>query len=279
MTGASTGIGRAVARKLADSGFRVFGSVRRIADAEGLREEFGEALTPLLFDVTDADAVRAAAAQVARELGPRQRLAGLVNNAGIATSAPMLHVPLEELRHQIEVNVVAQVSVTQAFAPLLGSDRARSGEPGRIVNMSSTAGRLTPPFLGAYCASKHALESVSDALRRELLIYGVDVVIVEPGAVATPIWDKAEGGDYSGYEGTDYAKPLKSFLSQLIAEGRKGVTPQSIAEAVHRGLTARRPPTRIAVVPQRFKNWTVPRLLPDRAFDAFVAKLIGLKRL
>ena len=279
MTGASTGIGRAVARKLADSGFRVFGSVRRIADAEGLREEFGEALTPLLFDVTDADAVRAAAAQVARELGPRQRLAGLVNNAGIATSAPMLHVPREELRHQIEVNVVAQVSVTQAFAPLLGSDRARSGEPGRIVNMSSTAGRLTPPFLGAYCASKHALESVSDALRRELLIYGVDVVIVEPGAVATPIWDKAEGGDYSGYEGTDYAKPLKSFLSQLIAEGRKGVTPQSIAEAVHRGLTARRPPTRIAVVPQRFKNWTVPRLLPDRAFDAFVAKLIGLKRL
>ena len=279
VTGASTGIGRATAKKLAERGFRVFGSVRRIADAEALRDELGDALTPLLFDVTNTEAVRAAAAQVARELGPRDKLAGLVNNAGVAVAGPMLELPLEDLRRQLEVNVVAQVGVMQAFAPLLGTDRARTGPPGRIVNMSSVAGRMAFPFMGPYCASKHALEAISDALRREMLLYGIEVVVIEPGAVATPIWDKAEAADMSGVEGTEYAKPAKTMMTQMLADGRKGLPPERIAEAVLRGLTERRPPTRIAVVPQRFRNWTIPRLLPDRLLDAMVGRLFGLKPL
>ncbi|MGO9743042.1 MAG: SDR family NAD(P)-dependent oxidoreductase [Roseiarcus sp.] len=277
VTGVSTGIGEAVVQKLVNSGFHVFGSVRRAEDARALTAAFAAAVTPLIFDVTDEHAVRAAAVDVARAIGgPDARLAGLVNNAGIAAAAPLLHLPLDELRQQLEINVVAQVSVTQAFARLLGAVRGRSGPPGRIVNIVSTAGRLTTPFLGAYCASKYAMEAISDALRRELLIYGIDVVAIEPGTVVTPIWDKAEAADYSAYDATDYKKSLAALVKLMTTEGRKGVAPSRIADAVYRGLTEARPPARIAVVPQRLKNWTVPRLLPDRALDKFVAQLIGL---
>jgi len=279
VTGVSTGVGAAVARTLVKQGFHVFGSVRRPADAEAFKAEFGDSATPLLFDVADQAAVRAGAAEVARALGPQRRLAGLVNNAGIASPAPLLHVPLDELRRHLEINVVAQVGVTQAFAPLLGADRSRPGSPGRIVNIVSTSGRLTTPFVGAYCASKHAMEAISDALRRELLIYGIDVVAIEPGAVVTPIWDKAEAGDYSAYDATDYKASFKALVNLMVKEGRKGLAPERIAGAVYRALTDPRPPARVAIVPQRLKNWTVPRLLPDRALDKFVAALIGLKRI
>ena len=279
VTGVSSGIGEAVARKLAAEGFRVFGSVRRAADADRLKQALGEAFTPLVFDVTDAAAVRAAAEEVAQALGPKARLGGLVNNAGIANAAPLLHLPLDELRQHLEINVVAQVTAVQAFAPLLGADRAREGKPGRIVNITSTAGRLGTPFLGAYCGSKFAMEGISDCLRRELLIYGIDVVVIEPGAVVTPIWDKAEGASYAAYDRTDYRRPLKALVDLMISEGRKGVAPDRIAATVHRALTDRKAAARVAVVPQRFKNWTVPRLLPDRALDQFVARLIGLKPL
>jgi NAD(P)-dependent dehydrogenase (short-subunit alcohol dehydrogenase family) len=276
VTGVSTGIGHAVVKKLAGAGFHVFGSVRRDADAASLKQAFGDAVTPLVFDVTDQAAVLAAAAEVAGQIGPTTRLAGLVNNAGVAIPGPLLLQPLDELRKTLEINVIAQVGVTQAFAPLIGSDRARSGAPGRIVNIVSTAGRLTTPFVGAYSASKHAMESISDALRRELMIYGIDVIAIEPGAVVTPIWDKAEAGDYSAYMATDYKKSFKALIDLMLVEGRKGLPVERIADDVYRGLTDLKPPARIASVPQRFKNWTMPRLLPDRALDKFVAKLIGL---
>ncbi|MCB1543293.1 MAG: SDR family NAD(P)-dependent oxidoreductase, partial [Rhodoblastus sp.] len=171
VTGASTGIGYAIAQLLAREGFHVFAGVRRMDDADRLVEEIGDEVTPLVFDVTDPQGVADAARDVGERLGDTT-LAGLVNNAGIATAGPLLHQPIEEFRRQIEVNLIAQVAVIQAFAPLLGADRARKGEPGRIVNMSSVAGRIAAPFLGAYAASKHALEAVSDSLRRELLLYG-----------------------------------------------------------------------------------------------------------
>lgn len=275
VTGVSSGIGQAIAGRLIAEGFHVFGSVRRASDADAFRTKFGERATPLVFDVTDADAVLRAAGEVGAALG-QGRLSGLVNNAGVATPGPLLHLSLEDLRKQLEINVVAQVGVTQAFAPLIGTERGRVGQAGRIVNISSTSGRLATPFLGAYCASKHAMEAISDALRRELLIYGVDVVVIEPGAVVTPIWDKAEQADYSPYETTDYRKSFAALRDLMISEGRKGLDVAEIAEAVFKALTAARPPARMAIVPQRFKNWTVPRLLPDRALDKFVAKLIGL---
>jgi len=184
VTGASTGIGKSTAKVLLDHGFMVFGSVRKEADGAGLRAEFGENFSPLIFDVTDEDAIRAGAASVADALG-QNTLAGLVNNAGIAVAGPLEHVPIEQFRYQIEVNVLGVFSVTQAFLPLLGTDRTRQGTPGRIVNISSVAGKMAAPFIGPYAASKHALEGMSASLRRELMIYGIDVVIIGPGAVAT----------------------------------------------------------------------------------------------
>ena len=277
VTGASTGIGYAVAQLLAREGFHVFAGVRRMDDADRLVEEIGDELTPLVFDVTDPQGV----ADAARDVGERlanTTLAGLVNNAGIATAGPLLHQPIDEFRRQLEINVVAQVAVIQAFAPLLGADRARNGPPGRIVNMSSVAGRIAAPFLGAYAASKHALEAVSDSLRRELMLYGVDVIVIEPGSVATPIWDKAENADYTPYLRTDYKDSVSRLRAHALKEGRAGFPPERVAASVLRALVAPKPPTRIPVVPGRLKNWLLPRLLPDRALDALIAKGLGLRR-
>lgn len=278
VTGASTGIGYATAQLLAREGFHVFAGVRRMDDADRLAEEIGDELTPLVFDVTDPEGVAEAAKDVGQRLGATT-LAGLVNNAGIATAGPLLHQPIEEFRRQIEINLVAQVTVVQAFAPLLGADRARSGPPGRIVNMSSVAGRLAAPFLGAYAASKHGLEAVSDSLRRELMLYGIDVVVIEPGSVATPIWDKAEAMDLSPYMQTDYRDAVTGLLRRALKEGRAGFPPERIAASVLRAMVAPKPPTRIPVVPGRFKNWIVPRILPDRLLDRLIANVMRLNRL
>ena len=277
VTGASTGIGYAIAQLLAREGFHVFAGVRRMDDADRLVEEIGDEVTPLVFDVTDPQGVADAARDVGERLGDTT-LAGLVNNAGIATAGPLLHQPIEEFRRQIEVNLITQVAVIQAFAPLLGADRARKGEPGRIVNMSSVAGRIAAPFLGAYAASKHALEAVSDSLRRELLLYGVDVIVIEPGSVATPIWDKAESADYTPYFGTDYKDSVTRLRARALKEGRAGFPPERIAASVLRALVAPKPPTRIPVVPGRFQNWIMPRLLPDRTLDRLIGKMLGLIR-
>jgi len=168
-------------------------------------------------------------------------LTGLVNNAGVAVPGPLLHLPLEEYRRQLEVNLVAQLSVTQAFAPLLGADTKRKGQPGRIVNISSTAGKIGLPFLGAYVASKHALEGMSESLRRELMIYGIDVIVIVPGSVVTAIWDKGEAEDLSMYQGTDYAAIGERFRRLMITEGRNGLSPDRLGQTVYTALTARRP--------------------------------------
>ena len=144
--------------------------------------------------------------------------------------------------------------------------------------MSSVAGRIAAPFLGAYAASKHALEAVSDSLRRELMLYGVDVIVIEPGSVATPIWDKAENADYTPYFRTDYKDSVSRLRAHALKEGRAGFPPERVAASVLRALVAPKPPTRIPVVPGRLKNWLLPRLLPDRALDALIAKGLGLRR-
>ena len=180
ITGASTGIGWGISKVLMARNFQVFGTVRKPADAARLQREFGSDFFPLLLDVTDESAVRSAAAQVMDRLG-RATLAGLVNNAGIAVAGPLLYLPLAAYRHQLEVNLVAPLLVTQVFAPLLGTDRTRQGQPGRIVNISSVGGKFGVPFLGAYVASKHGLEGMSESLRRELLLYGIDVIVIGPG--------------------------------------------------------------------------------------------------
>lgn len=277
ITGVSTGIGRAAATLLAGQGFKVFGSVRKAKDAEALSNLLGAKFTPLIFDVTEEGAVRAAAETVRQQLGG-DTLAGLVNNAGIAVGGPISHLPVAEFRKQMEVNVVGPMIVTQAFLPLLGMDKTLKGEPGRIVNISSVGGKIGAPFIAPYAASKHAIEGFSESLRRELMLYGIDVIMVAPGHVATPIWDKAEEVDVTPYEHLDAAPAMKKFREFFIAEGKKGFPPERIAKVIHEALTAASPKARYAVVPGRFQNWTMPTLLPVRAVDKIIAGRLGLKR-
>ena len=185
-------------------------------------------------------------------------------------------VPVEEFRRQIEVNLVGPYAVTQAFAPLLGAEPSLQGPKGRIVNISSVAGQLGPPFLSAYAASKHGVEGYSDCLRRELQIFGIDVIVVGPGAVATPIWDKGEDPDDPKYRGTVWAAPLKKFATFFVEQGRKGLPAEHIGGVVYEALTSPSPRTRYAPVPGKFQNYTLPRLLPKRWVDRLIGKQTGL---
>ncbi len=274
ITGTSTGIGWGMTKVLIASGFRVFGSVRKQADAERLKAEFGPSYVPLLFDITDAGAVKEAAAQV-RAVLAGETLAGLVNNAGVAVAGPLLELPVEEFRRQLEINVIGAVIVTQAFAPLLGIDGALKGNPGRIVNISSVGGQIGNPFVAPYVASKFALEGLSESLRRELLLFGIDVIVIAPGAVATPIWSKAEQVDTARYRNTPYAAPLERLRTYMLALGREGLPPERIGEAVLDALTAENPRVRYTVSPQPLQHW-LARTLPKRLTDRIVGRRLGL---
>ena len=275
ITGVSTGIGHGIASVLLRSGFKVFGTVRGEADADRLRSEFGPVFTPLIADVTDQPAILRAADLVQESLAGAT-LSGLVNNAGISVFGPLLHQSLPEFRRQLEVNLVAPLLVSQAFAGLLGVDRTRSGNPGRIVNISSVGGNIGPPFLGAYAASKHGLEGMSESLRRELLLYGIDVILVGPGYVNTAILDKAQAEDLGVHRGTDYSAILERFINGFVAAGREGMSPVRVGEVVHTALTVRQPNVRYAVVQRKFINWTLPTSLPKRWVDRLVGKQLGL---
>ena len=272
VTGASTGIGYATAQVLTAHGIRVFGSVRRHEDAERVARELGPRFVPLLFDVTDSAAVRAASAQVADALEGKT-LFGLVNNAGIAVPGPLLHVSIDDVRRQLEVNVIGQLIVTQAFTPLLGADRGRSGAPGRIVMMSSVGGRTASPFIGAYNTSKFALEGLSECLRRELMVFGIGVVVIAPGAIATPIWDKAEAFDPETLADTAYG-PAARIARSVIERGRLGFPASRVGEVVLTALTARRPKLRYTITPTPYEQFVV-RSLPKRLIDRLTARRLG----
>jgi NAD(P)-dependent dehydrogenase (short-subunit alcohol dehydrogenase family) len=276
VTGASTGIGFATCQVLIKRGFHVFGSVRTPADAERLEKQLGAGYASLIFDVTDPESVKKAAADVEQAVG-QQRLAGLVNNAGIAVAGPLAYLPLERLRSQIEVNLLGVHTVTQAFLPLLGTDPKHSGNPGRIINISSVAGRLAVPFLGAYAASKFGLEGYSDSLRRELMLFGISVILIEPGAVVTPIWEKAEGIVVQQFPNTPYDRSLRLFAEQAMKEAKGGFQPERVGQLIWRVLTARRPRARYAIVPNRLLEWSIPRRLPTEFLDYCIAKFFRLR--
>jgi NAD(P)-dependent dehydrogenase (short-subunit alcohol dehydrogenase family) len=278
VTGVSTGIGWGTTKVLVSKGFRVFGSVRKQADADRLQGEFGDRFVPLMMDITDAGAVHQAVQKVGCMIGD-SNLVGLVNNAGIVVSGPLLYLRPSEYRRQLEVNMISPLVVIQAFAPLLGTDKKRQGPAGRIVNISSTGAKVAIPLLGAYSSSKSGLEGMSDALRRELMLFGIDVVIIEPGTVNTAMYDKGEKEDLSEFEQTEYWEAVQKFQKFIVAEARNnGLSPERLGEAVHMALSTAKPKARYAVVPQRFKNWTLPRLLPARMLDAQLAKLLGLTK-
>ena len=276
ITGVSTGIGEAAAKVLVSRGARVFGSVRKTADASRLQRELGEMFVPLLFDVTDESAVLAEAARVSQML-QADKLDGLVNNAGIEVAGPLAHLATEQFRHQLEVNLLGPFIVTKAFLPLLGTDPARKGTPGRIVNVSSTSARIAGPFTGAYAASKFGLEGFSDSLRRELILFGIDVIIIRPGAIVTPIWQKSAGLTDRFLE-TPFKEALAKFEQYAAKEGVDGFPSAVIGEAIYRALTAKHPQARYAVVPNPLKNWIIPRLFPMRTLDKLIAQYFGIRR-
>jgi NAD(P)-dependent dehydrogenase (short-subunit alcohol dehydrogenase family) len=274
VTGVSTGIGWGTTKVLVSKGFRVFGSVRKQADADRLLGEFGKGFVPLMMDITDVDAVHRAAEKVGSMIGDRN-LVGLVNNAGVVVSGPLLYLRPSEYRRQLDVNMIAPLVVIQAFAPLLGTDKKRQGPAGRIVNITSSGAKVPIPLLGAYSASKSGLEGMSDVLRLELMLFGIDLVMIEPGFVNTTMYDKGEKEDLSGFKLTEYWDAVQNFRKFIVAEGRKGFSPERLGAAVHLALSAAKPKARYAVVKQRFKNWTFPRLLPARMLDAVIAKQLG----
>lgn len=277
ITGVSTGIGHAAAITLAKKGFHVFGSVRKEADAERLKKELGDSFTPLLFDVTDEAAVKRGADQVRTAL-KGETLSGLVNNAGIAVSGPLIEVDPDEFRKQLEVNVTGPLLVTQAFAPLLGADTSLKGAPGRIVNISSVGGKRAFPFIGPYAASKFALEGFSEALRRELMLFGIDVIIIGPGAVKTAIWDKAEEIDISRYGNSPYLPILQKFQSNFVAQGRNGLPPEKLGRLIHKALTTSSPKVRYAINPSSIAEKAMMHFAPARTMDKVIAKMLGLKQ-
>ena len=277
ITGVSTGIGYASVTVLLQRGFRVFGSVRTSEDAGRLQREFGHLFVPLLFDVTDESAVRAEAARVSQMLGT-DTLDGLVNNAGIEVAGPLAHLTTDQFRYQLEVNLLGPFVVTNAFLPLLGTDPARKGNPGRIVNISSTSARIAGPFSGAYAASKFGLEGYSESLRRELILFGIDVVIIRPGAIVTPIWQKSNTGLTERFGETPFREALARFEQYAAKEGVTGFSASVIGNTVFDALTTKHPKVRYAVVPNRLTNWIIPQLIPMRTLDKLVARFMGIKR-
>src|SRR6185437_15153696 len=196
-----------------------------------------------LFDVTNEAAVLAAAREVRTALNG-QTLTGLVNNAGIAVAGPVLELAADEFRRQMNVNVIGPIITTQAFGPLLGSDLSLKGPKGRIVMISSVAGKNGNPLTAAYSASKHAIEGLSESLRRELMLFGIDVIIIAPGAVKTPIWSKAEEVDISPYKNSPYLPALEKIRAVMLALGAAGLPAETIAEKVFAALTLPNPKVR-----------------------------------
>lgn len=276
VTGASTGIGEACARHLDRLGHTVFAGVRREADGERLRAGGSDRLVTVLLDVTDEAQVAAAARRVDEGLG-RMRLAGIVNNAGVAVGGPIEYLDLEWWRTQLEVNVVGQVAVTRAFLPLI-----RRGT-GRIVFMGSNSGRIATPMMGPYCASKHAIEAVGESLRHELFDWGIAVSVIEPGAVRTAIWDKGRAladrleTELPEEATTRYRRWIDLIRRGIDASDRGGVEPEVVARAVEHALFSARPRARYPVGSDAKVSALASRLLPDpvrdRVVRAMAAKL------
>jgi NAD(P)-dependent dehydrogenase (short-subunit alcohol dehydrogenase family) len=273
LTGASTGIGRASALRMDAEGWRVFAAVRRDEDAEALRDAASDWLVPVMLDVTDAGQIAAAVERVAAEVWDAG-LDGLVNNAGIAVLSPLETIPVDDFRRQIEVNLTAQVAVTQAFLPLIR--RAT----GRIVFVSSIGGRMALPFGAPYHASKYGIEAVADCLRQELRPWKIEVAVIEPGSIDTPIWERGEriADEVSerAHDSQDelYGKTIERFRAAVKRTAERGIPPEKVAKSILHALTARRPRTRYVVGADARGQAIARRLLPDRAFDALVARVM-----
>lgn len=272
ITGVSTGIGYHIAQLFCEKGFRVFGSVRKESDAQKLKAALGDNFEPLIFDVVDNKAILEAAEKVKKAVDT-EGVSLLINNAGIAVSGPLQHLDTEELIHQFNVNVIGVQRVTQAFLPLLGATFNKDVPKGKIINISSVAAIITTPFLGPYCASKAALNSLTDALRRELSLFGIPVVLIQPGPIKTPIWEKARA-ETNMYEGTEYEKLFKKAQKSIDQSEKQAIDTRVIANLVFKIYNTSNPKTRYTVI----KNKPIIKLvswLPPKWMDFLLKKRLS----
>lgn len=281
VTGASKGIGAACTLRLARDGFRVYAGVRREADGLALLRDAGDSVVPVRLDVTNADQIAETVARIADETGERG-LQALVNNAGVALAGPLEFLPLDELQRQLDINVIGQIAVTQACLPLLRRSRASAmadHRAGRIVFMSSISGRSALPFIGAYAASKFALEAAADALRVELRPHGIAVSIIEPGVIATPIWETAIRDGERNIERMSpqveqYYGPALNTLRSRAQRGMSGLPPERVADAVAHALTAKRPRIRYVVGKDAWVRMVLERVVPGRVRDWVIGVVV-----
>ena len=268
ISGASTGIGYGAAKELIHRGYTVFGSVRKKEDGERVGSELGGRFVPLLFDVTDSRAINDAF-NLTKEVLKDEGLGGVINNSGISVSGPVELLTVEEFQHNFDVNVFGVLRVIKTFLPLLGASSQITTSPGRILNISSVAGKFCAPYMAPYNGTKHALEGISNSLRLEMERYGIEVVIVGPGPVQTPIWDK---GTLDRFKGTTYIDSLTKFFTKFVADGKKGMPLDECSRQIADIFEVERPKHRYAVVQSKFFNWALPRILPQKALDDYFRK-------
>ena len=268
VTGASTGIGRATALRLDSAGWKVFAGVRREEDANSLRSNASGAIEPVMLDVTDSGQIAAVAEQIGG------RLDGLVNNAGVALPSPLETMPLDDFRHQFEVNVVGQIAVAQANLAAIRAAR------GRIVFVSSIGGRMALPFLGAYHAAKFATEAVGDVFRQELRPWGISVSIVEPGSIDTPIWGRGldAGDEITGRTPSQqalYGAAIDKYKAVVKQTAERGIPPEKVAGAIEHALSSPHPRTRYLVGLDAKVQARLKYVIPTRVLDRFVSRMIS----
>ena len=272
VTGASSGIGFAVTKALCNNHYHVLASVRTSDDAKKLKDQLGDAVSPLIFDVTDVESIKKAFLQ-AMELVGDCPFVGIINNAGIAVNGPLLHIDMDEMFKQFDVNVFGLLRVTQTFFPLL--KRQESGFKGikKIINMGSISGLFASPFVGPYCASKYAVEAITDSLRRELLIYDhLDVLVIEPGAIATPIWEKAKAEDDLKYAHTDYGPFLENKRKIIENTEKNAIAVENVSRQVLSMLQNKKPPVRKVIMKKAWMFSIVRRWIPARYIDQKIKK-------
>lgn len=262
ITGASTGIGKDIAEKLALEGYKVYGTVRKEKDAEALKE-ISENIIPVIMDVSKHETIVKAYEFVKQELG-ENKLYALINNAGIAVAGPLELIPIEELRKQFDVNYFGVIDTTQVFFDLLDKENSK------IVNMSSVGGKVASPFLGPYSSSKFALEAMSDSLRREIGHTNIEVILIEPGRIVTPIWDKADDLDVELYKGTDYEDVLEKVKTLAVEGGKQGASVDLVSKTVSDVLKRKYNKARYWVSGSPLAEVFIPRMLPDKVLDKVV---------
>ena len=275
ITGTSTGIGYACSKLFVEKGYKVFGSVRNNNDADRVSNELGTNFIPLIFDVTDEIAVKESVKIVENHIGD-QKLSGLINNAGLGVMGTIQSLTAEQFKYQFDVNVLGVFHCCQAYLDLLGADKNRKGDPGKIINISSISGEIGMPFMSAYNMSKFGLEGFSEGIRRELLMYGIDVVVIAPGPIKTPIWKKINQKDeFKRYDNSDFRESLARAMKMTDKMEQVGFEPIVIAERALSVIENKKNNTRYRIDPTRMQNILL-QLFPKRMADRMIAKRMNI---